>query len=195
MRNWFKRHEKGIVTGFFAAVLTVTGAAGYHIQNSYGYAYSYSKDGVTFVEIEPESSGVTEDVEEETIVVYEEAREGSLAQRQETGYESADTVINAVAEGSGDECWESEYKDLYEALGMDWNKKECYWTYREKPVKIIWEENGCFSSWGNVKKDNCTYIYVDKEIGDESVTYRLKELDWAGISDLYSKKHPGCRIE
>ncbi|WP_373216760.1 hypothetical protein [Ruminococcus sp. 5_1_39BFAA] len=198
--NWFRRHEKGIVTGFFAAVLTVTGAAGYHIQDSYGYTYSYDKNGVTFTEIVPGSSEVTWDTAE-TYVSDDSSREAVVEDRQvdrqrrydvEYGYGSPET---AIAMESGDDWWDSEESDLYESLGMKWDKKEHYWTYKDKPVRIIWVADGCFSSWGNTDKKDCTYIFISKKYGEGSVTYQLEELTLEELQQLYTKEHPGSWIE
>lgn len=188
--NWFKRHEKGIVTGFCAAVLTVTGAAGYHIQDSYGYTYAYDKNGVTFV-TPGDGTGYASNADAEWAVEDELVQYG-LGDYREKSYEYTDTE---TAIESADDYWIGGDSELYESLGLEMNEKKRCWTYEGKPVRIIWVEDGGFSSWGNTDRESSTYIYVQKEKGDGSVTYRLKEMTLEEISKLYNKTHPGSWIE
>ncbi|MDC7287178.1 hypothetical protein NXH76_05150 [Blautia schinkii] len=82
--------------------------------------------------------------------------------------------------------------DLFESLGLKWNKDKGYWTYNDEKVKVIWVEDGSFTSYGNLSDG--VYLYVRKDSGNGKVSFQVEELTRSEMQELSQQNHPGNSI-
>lgn len=183
-----------------------------YLKDKYGdvFMFSVSTD-IDEVIVQGTGSGdfsVETDIpfETETISDYDIAVEAAEAAVAASETISADEFRSTVRDGAAkavraaeafaeEGCFGDVYTEgdnvLFESLGLKWDKHG-YWTYNDKKVKIIWVEDGSFSSYGNVSDG--VYLYVRKDAGDGSASFRVEEMTRAEMQEFYQQKHPGSSI-
>lgn len=125
---------------------------------------------------------VMEDVEQDAVVKSGRAAENIA---EEGRYSSAYMDENNV-------MYMDDNYDLFESLGLKWNKDKGYWTYNDEKVKVIWVEDGSFTSYGNLSDG--VYLYVRKDSGNGKVSFEVEELTRSEMQELSQQNHPGNSI-
>lgn len=182
-----------------------------YLKEEYGDVFMFSvatdTDMVTVLEQDDGDFDITAEAAETAVVAgeavasdkYSRAIEEAVGKAVEESIAKGTRAAEAFAE---ENCYGNAYMDednvlymdennqLYESLGLKWDKG--YWTYHDKKVKIIWVEDGGFTSYGNVSDG--IYLYIRKDGGDGKASFQVEELTRAEMQELYQQNHPGSSI-
>lgn len=170
--------KQKVTAGILAAFVGVTGMTGY-LQEVKAVTFAYSNgDMQTFNSQENRVETVEED-------------------RYEVSRESADIAVEAsgeVAEDSSICTYAAEENELFQAVGIDWDKKKGSYVYDGQRLTAVWVEDGSFTSFEN-ETDGGICLYISKEKKANQVLLETHEMSPEEFAEFYNKNNTeGNRI-
>lgn len=173
-----RKQKKRVTAGFLAALVGVTGFAGYHLQNVQAYTFAQSNGEMTYSD------------------------EGSAWETGEADAEGkADSTTAIAMESTGDFLEEDdvyfyfgEENELLQTIGVNWNeKKDCY-VYDGERIAAMWIEDGSFTTFGDEENDGIC-LYISKEKKDNQVILEAHKMSPEEFEKFYNENNEdGNRI-
>lgn len=141
-----------------------------------------------------EENQVSSDYDDLNITFCEEAGAEEIGEYDKdyssVTYDAATQKATAV-EGT---AYYTQDNELYESLGLVWSRKDSCWIYDGEKVKVVYMEDGSFSTWGEVDEEDSVCLYITKKNEAGTVSFRIKDMDYDEMCEMYSRSHSGEKM-
>ncbi|MDO4273343.1 MAG: hypothetical protein Q4D16_06730 [Eubacteriales bacterium] len=108
----------------------------------------------------------------------------------DTYYSGADAEKSYAATVEEGNLSGTEYNELYESIGLTWSRKDQCWKYDGEKVKIVYVEDGSYSTWGNVDEDDSICLYITRKNNDSgTITFSVKDMDYDEMCVLFNSRN------